>query len=62
MLFGEMASTPDPNIKETQRQILLSTLSSLKNNDPSIVWDPYQFPSGALPITSFLAITITENN
>ena len=41
-LFGGTVSTPNPDLKKAQRQILLSALSSLKDPDLSIAWSPYQ--------------------
>ena len=60
-LFGALDSTPDPNIEESQRQILLSVFSSLKDPEPSIAWYPYQSPSVAPPISSLLSIARTKN-
>ena len=60
-LFGATASTTDPDLKEAQRQILLYAFSSLKDPDPSIAWEPYQYQSGAPLINDFLAITWNHN-
>ena len=59
--FGATASTPDPDLEEAHRKILLSAFSYLKDPDPSIAWEPYQSPSSAPPITAFLAISRTED-
>ena len=61
-LFGAMASTPDPDLEEAQRKILLSTFSYLKDPGPSIAWATYQSPSGTPTIAAFLAILRTEND
>ena len=59
--FGATASTPDPDLEEAHRKILLSAFSYLKDPDPSIAWEPYQSPSSAPPITAFLAISRTKD-
>ena len=61
-LFGVTASTPDPDLKKAQPQILLSAFSSLKDHDLFISWTPNQSPSGAPQINAFLTITRSENN
>ena len=60
-LFGATISTPNPDLEESKRQILLSAFSYLKDPNPSIKWMPYQSPSGAPTITAFITMAINEN-
>ena len=59
LLFGVTASTPDLDLEETQWKIFLSPFYFLKEPEPSIALAPYQYPSRALIITTFLAIART---
>ena len=61
LLFGGKDSTPDPELKAAQRQVLIYAFFSLKETNPSIEWNPYQPPSTTPPITAFLTIARTEN-
>ena len=61
-LFVATTSTPDPELKETQQQIILSTFYPLKDLELSIEWKPYQSSPGAPPITALLAIARTKND